>query len=136
MTTAIEPFGHGIVCPFQRDSKGDFAHDAGRRLLASDIGELFGILGPAGATGGEVPWRMELGSRLSVLRHRHVHSEMVRATAEAMTAGVIQRWEPRVRLGPTAVEPGDDGVSINVRLSYTPIGDRQGAVYYDYAVKE
>jgi hypothetical protein len=34
------------------------------------------------------------------------------------------------------VEPGDDGVSINVRLSYTPIGDRQGAVYYDYAVKE
>lgn len=120
MDASTEPFGHGLLCPFQRDGKGDFAHGGGKRLLASDIGELLGIIGPVGLRGGEVPWRMELGSNLNALRHRKVHSEMVRATAESMSAGVVRRYERRVRVGPSSAYPGDDGQSIHVRLSYAP----------------
>lgn len=136
MNPSTEPFGHGIICPFQRDGKGDFAHAGGGRLLTSDIGELLGIIGPVGVRGGEVPWRMEMGSNLQSLRHRRTHSELVRATAEAMTAGVIKKYEPRVRAGASTAEPGDDGQSIQVRLSYQPVGSQQSAVFYELPVKE
>lgn len=136
MATSVKPFGSGILCPFQRDGKGDFANGGGRHLLASDVGELLGIIGPVGVEGGEVPWNMELGSRLNALRHRNAHSDLVRATADSMTVGVIQRFEKRVRCGPSQVQPSADGSTLDIRFSYVPVGDTQGAVFYNHTVKE
>lgn len=126
MPTDIEQFGRGIVCPFQWDGKGDFANGAGHDLLRSDIGELLGIMGPAATKPGELPWRMDVGSRLQALRHRKLHSEMIRATAEQMTAGPVRQWEPRVRVGRTSVAAREDN-TLEVRLEYTPVGYRQEA---------
>jgi hypothetical protein len=136
MATSIQPFGRGLLCPFQRDGKGDFANGAGRHLLASDIGELLGVIGPMGVEGGELPWNMDLGSRLNAIRHRNAHSDLVRATADAMTAGIIQRYEKRVRCGQSQIQPSADGRTLDIRFSYIPLGDTQGAVFYDHTVKE
>ncbi len=123
MTDAASLFGTGIVCPFQRDGKGDFAHDSGLKVLASDIGELLGIIGPGKSQPGELPWRTSLGSRLVDLKHRRLHSEMVRAIAEQQTSGTVRKWEPRVIVGPTTVKVGDAAGQENallVRFTYTP----------------
>lgn len=126
MTNKTEQFGRGIICPFQRDGKSDFANDSGRRLLSSDIGELLGILGPTPTKPGEIPWRTELGSRLHALRHRKLHSEMIKATAEQMTSGPVRMWEPRVRPGTTTIETEGEN-TMKIRFSYIPIGNRQNA---------
>jgi phage baseplate assembly protein W len=132
----IEQFGRGIICPFQRDGKGDFANASGTRLLSSDIGELLGVLGPTPTKPGELPWRTEIGSRLHALRHRQMHSEMIRAMAEQMTAGPVRQWEPRVRPGPTQVSEAGE-TTMQIRFSYIPVGNRQEAtVAHVFTVEE
>jgi hypothetical protein len=135
MTDTIKQFGHGIICPFQRDGKGDFANAGGTRLLSSDIGELLGIIGPSSTKPGELPWRTEVGSRLNTLKHRRLHSELVRATAEQMTSGPVRQFEDRVRTGPTTVETRDDNTMI-IRYAFTPVGYRQEAITIDAATLE
>ena len=122
MTIKAEPYGRGIVTPFQRDNKGDFANASGTDVLNSDVGELLGIIGPTQDSPGELLWRCDLGSRLHTLRHRKLHSELVRATAEQMTAGVVREYEPRVRVGPSTVTVDDDNNTMQIAFSYKPIG--------------
>ena len=124
MTTTIEQFGRGVLCPFQRDGKNDFANGTGESLLKSDIGELLGIMGPTQNSPGEVPWNTELGSSIHTLKHRKLHAEMTRAMAEMMTAGVVRRFERRVRVGPTTATPDMNRSALEVRTSFTPLGTR------------
>lgn len=129
MTATAQLFGTGIICPFQRDQKGDFAHASGLRVLSSDIGQLLGIIGPGKSQPGELPWRTDLGSRLVDLKHRRLHSEMIRAMAEQQTSGTVRRWDPRVIAGPTTVDVGDAAGNENlllVRFSYTPRTTKPG----------
>jgi len=132
----IEQFGRGIICPFQRDGKNDFANDSGKRLLTSDIGELLGILGPTPSKPGELPWRTDVGSRLNALRHRKLHSEMIKATADQMTAGPVRKWEPRVRPGRTEITTENDN-TMKIRFSYISVGNRQEAtIAHVFTVEE
>jgi hypothetical protein len=130
----VNQFGRGLLCPFQRDQKGDFANGGGIGLLASDVGELLGIAGPYGDLPGEVPWRTDLGSRLDALRHRQMHAEIVRARAEHMTAGVLRKFEKRVRSSAVQVLPGTADGSLTVRFSFTTFDGTQGPVFFDRAV--
>lgn len=117
----VDQFGRGILCPFQRDGKGDFANGDGLPILRSDIGELLGILGPARAEPGEVPWRTDLGSRVVQLKHRGIHKEMTRATAELEVSGTLRKWEPRVVVGPTEITSGELGdTALSVRATFRP----------------
>ncbi len=117
-------YGHGIVCPFQRDGKGDFANDGGLSLLKSDIAELIGIIGPTVQQPGELPWNTEVGSRVLMMKHRGLHAEMVRATAEQMVSAPVRMWEKRARVGPTEVVTDLEAQSLVIRFSYVPIGKR------------
>lgn len=126
MTQFKEQFGSGIVCPFQRDGKGDFANDTGMRLLKSDISELIGIIGPTATEPGELPWDTDRGSRIRSLRHRHLHSEMMRALAEQYTMMPIRRYETRVRPGPVNIETEADDKTLRIEVSFSPKGAQVG----------
>jgi len=125
MANIKEQFGSGIVCPFQRDGKGDFANDTGLRLLKSDIGELLGIVGPSNIEPGELPWDPDRGSRIDTLRHRGLHTEMTRALAEQYTSETIRRYENRVLVGPTKVSDEND-TTLRVDFSFAPKGVQEG----------
>jgi hypothetical protein len=129
MTSKIEPYGRGIVCPFQRDNKGDFANDAGLPLVRSNVGEAIGVIGPMGGEPGELPWRGEFGSRLHALRHRGLHSDLIRATAEEMTAGPIRNYVKDVLVTGVQVttsDPGKLGVRLTFRMTNaSPDGEAQ-----------
>jgi hypothetical protein len=125
MTVNVNPFGRGIIRPFQRDGKGDFANAKGIDVLKSDIGESLGIIGPTADKPGELPWDGARGSRLNALRHRKVHSEMVRADAEQMTAGVLRRYYSTIRVGPVGVQSNSNG-TLTVNVTFTPLGYTNG----------
>ena len=120
-TNGTDPFGTGIICPFRRDNKNDFANASGLDLLKSDIAELLGLIGPSATQPGELPWDTERGTRLLTLKHRHIHSEMVRADAAQMSSGVLRKYEPRVQVGPTNITVREDNV-LMVSVSYYPLG--------------
>ena len=123
MTTRV--FGNGIVTPFQRDGRGDFAHDSGLTLLRADLRELLGILGPDGEEPGELPWNMSCGARLANLKHRGMHRDMVRALAENMTAGSVRRWygqHARCGAVDTVAEDRPEGGVLSVAFTYYPTG--------------
>ena len=99
MADGSDPIGNGVLCPFRRDGKGDFANGSGLELLKSDVGTLLGLVGSSATEPGELPWDPDRGSRLPMLKHRHLHSEMTRALADQLTSGVLRTYEPRVRPG-------------------------------------
>lgn len=111
-------FGRGIICPFQRDGKGDFANSDGMSLLKSDIRELIGLVGSSVNDPGELPWDPDRGSRISSLRHRHLHAEMTRALAEQYTATPLRVYENRIRTGPAKIDTSDG--KLNISISFTP----------------
>lgn len=125
MATMKAQFGSGIVCPFQRDGKGDFANATGMRLLKSDIGELVGIVGASLQDPGELPWDPDRGSRIRSLRHRHLHAEMTRALAEQYVATPIRVYEPRVRMGPVRISVPEDR-TLRVDVSFAPKSSQVG----------
>lgn len=119
-----ERFGQGIICPFQRDAKNDFANAGGDDLLRADIGELLGIKGPSAKEPGELPWDPDRGSRLDTLRHRRLHTEMMRGMAEQYSAGPIRKYERRVRVGPVRIEREEK--TLRIEVSYQPVGTQTG----------
>lgn len=121
MTTDIDEFGTGVICPFQRDGKGDFVNGGGLRLLASDVKELIGIMGPTRTQPGELPWRTEIGSRAMAMKHRRMHPEMVRATADQMVSATVRKYEKRVTPGQTEIEIEPLSTTMVVKFSYMPL---------------
>jgi len=119
--TEKDPIGTGLVCPFRRDAKGDFAHASGLEVLKSDVGELLGLRGPTATEPGELAWDTERGTSLHMMQHRQLHSEMTRALADQLASGVLRKYEPRVRPGRVTVESQEDG-TLWVRVSYRPLG--------------
>jgi len=122
MTDNVTKFGRGIICPFQRDGKGDFANDKDLPLLRSDIRELIGIIGPTPVSPGELPWNTELGSRVILMKHRNIHEEMARATAHQLITEPVRRWEKRARPGTTTVTKDDRAQILNIHFTYQPKG--------------
>jgi hypothetical protein len=120
----INEYGSGLICPFQRDGKGDFVNGNGLAVLKTDIAELIGIRGPTMNQPGELPWDTEIGSRVMALRHRGMHTEMTRATAEQFVSEPVRKWEPRARPGKTEVVIDDTEQSITIKFSYIPVGSR------------
>jgi phage baseplate assembly protein W len=113
-------FGVGLLRPFQRDGRSDFASAGGEAVVRSAVGQVLGTIGGSDFTQGELPWRTEFGSLLHLLRHQkndHVPQELARVNV----VDALKRWEPRVQV--TSVEmtrkrlDGENILSIRLRYS-------------------
>ena len=102
MTKEVENFGRGLLCPVQRDGKGDFANSAGLSVLKSDVGECIGIIGPIGNSPGELPWDGDRGSN-----HRPGQQIVLRNPLVEPALAVLERPHPAY---------------------YLPVGDNQQAL--------
>lgn len=93
-TPLDELLGRGILLPFQRDLKNDFANGGGRRLVQSAVKFVIGTDAQGELAEGEIPWRPEFGSLLYLLKHRkgRIVNELIRQYAQ----DALARWEPRI----------------------------------------
>jgi phage baseplate assembly protein W len=89
--------GAGLVRPFQRDGKSDFANSSGVALVKACIGQILGTQAGSNFSQGELPWRTEFGSLLHTLKHKRNDAALADLT-RTYVAEAIRRWEPRVRL--------------------------------------
>ncbi len=95
---AIEKIlGSGLLRPFRRDGKGDFAHAEGSALLNASVGQVLSTRASSQKSQGEIPWRPDAGSKLHLLKHSN-NTTVTRELARAFVLEAIRRWEPRVRL--------------------------------------
>ena len=90
-----EFLGFGLLRPFRRDLKSDFASAGGETLLRSAVGQVLGTMAQSEVTQGELPWRTEFGSRLHLLRH-HKNDAVLQELARAYVVEALKRWEPRI----------------------------------------
>lgn len=92
------PLGAGIVRPFRRTEKADFASDSGPPEVASAVGQILGT------RKGSLPWRPEFGSDIELLRHMANDPTLVEL-ARIYVEEPLRRWEPRIQLTGVVVEP-------------------------------
>lgn len=113
--TVVNQFGYGLLRPFRRDLKNDFANAGAPDIIRSAVGQILGTRGAGSGIQGELLWRPEFGSQLYRLRHRNLDA----ATFELARYHVIDalsKWEPRIRItGFTiASRPSEPGAGDNV----------------------
>jgi hypothetical protein len=89
--------GRGLIRPFRRDKKQNFAFAEGEELVRSAVGQILGTLAATDFTQGELPWRTEFGSLIHLLRHQK-NDAVLQELARVHVADALKRWEPRVQL--------------------------------------
>lgn len=122
MTMSNEFLGFGLLRPFRRDRKADFAAAGGEALVRSAVGQILGTMASSDFTQGELPWRTEFGSLLHLLRHQK-NDAVLQELARVHVADALKRWEPRVQLTSVQVtRERDRGANVlAIRLRYNII---------------
>ena len=111
--------GYGLVRPFRRDLKSDFASAGGEALVRSCVGQILGTRASSDYVQGELPWRPEFGSLLYLGKHRRgpLLDELVRAWA----VDALRRWEPRVQITAVTASFDPKARTLTVSLRYNVI---------------
>ncbi len=98
VSLASDPLiGSGLLRPFQRDVKQDWANANGRRILDTSVGQILATMADSPLATGELPWRPEFGSILYLLRNQ-INSGHLGDLARRYVVDAIREWEPRVRV--------------------------------------
>lgn len=116
---AQEFLGVGILRPFRRDQKSDFAAAGGEALIRSAVGQVLGTMCSSDFTQGELPFRSEFGSLLHLLRHQK-NNNVLQELARVYVVDALKRWEPRVVVtGVQVTRDHQEGENVlAVRLTY------------------
>ena len=93
----------GVIAPFQRDEKNDFANEVGVELIRSNVRQVIGTVGASDTSPGEIRWLTEFGSQVYTLRHSNMN-EVLDELARVFVVEALRRWEPRVRVTDTKIE--------------------------------
>lgn len=105
----------GLLTPFQRDKKRDFASGSGDALLASKVRQALLTEGESARSSGELPWRTAFGSSISLLRHQS-NDDVLRELARVYVRDALKRWVPSATLASLSVEQLDTSVTIRIRV--------------------
>lgn len=119
---AQEFLGAGILRPFRRDQKSDFAAAGGEALIRSAVGQVLGTMCSSDFTQGELPFRSEFGSLLYLLRHQR-NDNVLQELARVYVVDALKRWEPRVVVtGVQVTREQQDGENVlAIRIRYDVI---------------
>jgi hypothetical protein len=105
----------GILAPFQRDQKRDFASGSGDTLLASKVLQALMTEGATPQSSGELPWRTSFGSGLHVLRHMR-NDAALSELARIYVRDCLKRWVPEAAL--VEVIAVRDGSSLQIKVRF------------------
>jgi len=110
----------GLVTPFRRDGKRDFASGSGLDLLASKVEQVLGTEGATARTRGELPWRTAFGAGVHLLRHER-NDVVLGELARVRVRDALRRWVPSAEV--TRLEVERDGNQLVLRLG---VAERAG----------
>ena len=110
--------GSGLIAPFRRDGKDDFAHASGEELVAQTVLVILATRRAGPKNVGEVPFNQELGTLLPTLRHRNINDPTTEELARHYTVDSLTDNEPRIRPKGVGFIPRPDKNRLAVRLRY------------------
>ncbi len=87
----------GVLSPFRRDKKRDFASGSGAAILRTKVTQVLMTDGTTPQSSGELPWRTEFGAGLSLLRHQR-NDATLQELARVYIRDALRRWLPGVEL--------------------------------------
>lgn len=87
----------GLLLPFQRNQRNDFANGTGSELWSTRVRLLLSTHGPTERGPGEIPWRPNDGAPLRLLRHQN-NTPMLREMARHYIIDAFRRSLPGVFL--------------------------------------
>ena len=105
----------GLLTPFRRDRKRDFASGAGDELLASKVLQALMTAGATPRSSGELPWRTAFGAGLDLLRHQRNDAALAEL-ARVQVRDTLGRWVPEAELVEVAVTREDATLQLRVRF--------------------
>lgn len=105
--------GFGLLAPFRRDGKTDFAAAGGDRVISASIRNILGT------RRGELRWRPDFGSELHRLKHLTAEDTPDLARYYAMDA--LAKWEKRIVVQDVLVEKLDDDSTLSIEVLYSII---------------
>jgi len=112
--------GRGLLRPFRRDEKNDFANAEGEELVRACVGQVLSMKATSPKAVGELEWDPKRGSLLYMLVHRN--NDMVqRELARVYVVDTIRAFEPRIAIRAMRItsEPREEGGSaLIIRLRY------------------
>lgn len=85
-----------LLTPFRRDKKSDFASGTGEDLLASKVRQTLLTEGATQRSSGELPWRTNFGSSLTLLRHQR-NDVVLKELSRVYVRDALRRWMPGAR---------------------------------------
>lgn len=106
----LRQLGYGIIRPFQRDEKNDFANAGGVELVKSCVGQILGMRGSNLKLQGELDWDPQRGSLLWLLRQKG-NDTVLGQLGRLYVIDCLKRYEPRVAVRSVRVsrEAGPNG---------------------------
>jgi len=105
----------GLLTPFRRDRKRDFASGSGGDLLASKVLQALMTNGATPRSSGELPWRTSFGAGLELLRHQRNDAALAEL-ARVHVRDALKRWVPEAELVEVAVTREDATLQLRVRF--------------------
>lgn len=105
----------GLLAPFRRDRKRDFASDDGDELLASKVLEVLATEGATARSSGELPWRTAFGTPLQLLRHQN-NDVALAELARVYVRDALRRWVPEAQVVHVTVLRDDVTLGLRVRF--------------------
>lgn len=113
---AESPFGRaGLLFPFRRDAANDFASGSGVELILGNARQILGTKCTSPGRPGELRWRSNFGSLVSLLRHRN-NNPALAELARLHVVDALRRWEPRLRVTSVALERVPRGLNLRCRV--------------------
>ena len=110
--------GFGLLRPFRRDEKNDFANGGAEALVRARVGQILGTNGSSEFSQGEVDWNPEFGSLLYLLRHQ-TNPVAVKEIGKYYVVAALQRWEPCVRVTACDIRKDTDPEQTTLVISIT-----------------
>lgn len=104
----------GLLVPFRRDRKRDFASGTGGDLLGTKVLQALMTAGATPRSSGELPWRTSFGAGLDLLRHQR-NDVALAEFARVQVRDALKRWVPEAELVEVAVTREDAALMLRVR---------------------
>jgi hypothetical protein len=105
----------GVLAPFRRDRKRDFASDDGDALLASKVLQVLATEGATPRSSGELPWRTAFGTPLHLLRHQRNDAALAEL-ARVYIRDALRRWLPEATVVTVTVARAVGSLDVRVRF--------------------
>ncbi len=111
----------GLLSPFRRDLKRDFAAGSGFALLQCKVLQTLMTEGFSPRSSGELPWRTAFGSSLTLLRHQNNNTALAEL-ARVYIRDALKKWIPSAEIKSVEVISKEASITLKLRIKEKDTG--------------